>query len=125
MSRTAATSTYRVDFREKPAQRPTTAAQGRVPRVARRLALAHRIEALVRAGELRDYADAARRLGLTRVRVTQLMNLLLLAPAIQEAIFNLPLVTEGRASISERQLRPIVAEADWDRQMDLWIALKR
>ena len=123
MSRAAATSTYRVDFREKPAQRPTTAAQGRVPRVARRLALAHRIEALVRAGDLRDYADAARRLGLTRARVTQLMNLLLLAPAIQEEILDLPLVTEGRDPISERQLRPITAEPMWQRQLEMWRAL--
>jgi hypothetical protein len=42
--------------------------------------LAHRIDAMVRTGEFRDYADAARALGLTRARITQITNLLLLAP---------------------------------------------
>ena len=50
-------------------------------RVARRLALAHRIAADIEAGRYKDYADVARRHGLTRARLTQLMNLLLLAPS--------------------------------------------
>lgn len=125
MSRAAATSSYRVNFRETRAPRANKTAQGRVPRVARRLTLAHRIKALVRAGELRDYADAARRLGLTRARVTQLMNLLLLAPTIQEAILDLPLVTAGRDPISERRLRPIVAVPDWNQQLELWKEVAR
>ena len=52
-------------------------------RSARMLALAHYIERLVEAGELTSYAEAARVLGLTRARLTQVMNLLLLAPEIQ------------------------------------------
>jgi hypothetical protein len=84
------------------------------------LALAHKIDAMVRHGEFRDYADAARRLGLTRARVTQITSLLLLAPEIQEAILDLPPVTTGRDPISERQLRPIVAELDWNNQLAMW-----
>ena len=110
-------STYTVAFRGEPAKVEPV---GRVPRVARLLALAHGIDAMIRNGELQDLADAARRLGLSRARVTQVTNLLLLAPEIQAAIFELPPVTNGRDPISERQLRRVVAEANWDRQLALW-----
>jgi len=109
-----------VDFTRKRPQRATVAPTGRIPRVARMLALAHKIDAMVRDGLLRDYADGARRLGLTRARVTQITNLLLLAPEIQEAILDLPPVINGRDPINERQLREIVAQTDWGRQMGLW-----
>lgn len=56
----------------------------------------------------------------TRARVTQIMNLLHLAPDIQEALLHLPQVTEGRDAIAERYLRHIVAEIDWRRQRELW-----
>jgi len=99
--------------------------QGRVQRVTRLLALAHRIDALVAAGELRDLADAARVLGLTRARVTQLMNLLLLAPELQLAVMELPLTVNGRDTVTERSLRRIVAEAVWEQQLALWRQLHR
>ncbi len=119
-----ARTVHRVDFGNKPAPRRDSAPTGRVTRVARMLALAHKIDAKVRTGELRDLADAARELGLTRARITQFANLLLLAPEIQAAILDLPLVTTGRDPISERQLRKIVAEVDWQRQMQLWNEVK-
>ena len=75
---------------------------------------------MIRGGELRDLADAARALGLTRARVTQVASLLLLAPGIQEAVLNLPLVANGRDPISERQLRLIAAEPDWNKQLFMW-----
>ena len=55
--------------------------------------------------------------------MTQITNLLLLVPRIQEAILDLPLVTNGRDPITERQLRRIVAEADWNQQMEIWNGL--
>ncbi len=122
--RAQARSTYTVDFNGKSPRRATQADTGRVPRVARTLALAHRIDAMIRTGELRDLADAARALGLSRARVTQLSALLLLAPEIQEAIFDLPPVTNGHDPVSERLLRRIVAEPDWNRQLELWNEVK-
>ena len=83
-------------------------------------ALAHSIDAKIRAGEFRDFADAARAVDVTRARMTQIMNLLLLAPQIQEAILDLPPVTSGRDPVSERQLRQIVAEVEWEEQRRLW-----
>ena len=113
-----ATSTYTVQFRTPATVRPEP--QGRVPRVARLLALAHKIDRMIQAGKLRDLAHAAQHLGLTRARVTQVTSLLLLAPTIQAEILDLPLVTSGRDPISERQLRPIAAEPDWNRQLITW-----
>ncbi len=111
------TTTYAVAFKGVPVEAEPA---GRVPRVARLLALAHKIDGMIRRGELRDLADAARALGLTRARVTQVVSLLLLAPEIQEAIVDLPLVTNGRDPISERQLRLIAAEPDWSKQLFMW-----
>jgi len=116
----AAKTVVSVDFSPTRLQRATVALTGRLPRVTRMLALAHRIDSMVRRGEIADYADAARILGLTRARVTQITSLLLLAPEIQEAILDLPRVTKGRDPISERQLRVVVAEPDWNRQLILW-----
>jgi len=110
-------STYRVAFRGEPIKSEPV---GRVPRVSRLLALAHRIDRMVRAGELGDLADAARRLGLSRARVSQITNLLLLSPEIQVEILDLPNITQGRDPISERQLRHVVAEANWNRQLARW-----
>ena len=120
-----ARSTYTVDFAGKSQRRATQADMGRVPRVARTLALAHRIDAKIRTGEFLGLADAARAIGVTRARMTQIMKLLLLAAEIQEAILDLPPVMNGRDPVSERALRPIVAEPDWTRQRLLWDEVTR
>ena len=57
--------------------------------------------------------------------MTQIANLLLLAPEVQEAILDLPPVTKGRDPITEGQLRLIVAEAAWEHQVELWRGLER
>ena len=119
-----ARSIYTVDFGGKSPRRATQADTGRVPRVARQLALAHRIDGMIRHGDLRDLADAARAVDVTRARMTQIMNLLMLAPEIQEAILDLPPVAKGRDPVSERRLRRIVAEPNWDRQLELWNEVK-
>src|SRR4051794_9829142 len=63
---------------------------GRVPKLARLMALAIRLDNLLRAGDVGDYAELARIGHVSRARVTQIMNLLQLAPDIQEAILFLP-----------------------------------
>ena len=57
---------------------------GRVPRLARLMALAIRFDKLVQNGAVRDYADLARLGNVSRARLTQIMNLLNLAPDIQQ-----------------------------------------
>jgi hypothetical protein len=93
---------------------------GRVPRLARLMALAIRFESLLQQGEVRDYADLARLGHVTRARVTQIMNLLNLAPDIQEALLFLPPTEVGRDQIKEWQVRPIVATAHWQGQRRMW-----
>ena len=84
-----------------------------VSRAARQLALAHHVERLVEAGELAGYAEAAQALGVTRARLTQVMNLLLLAPEIQEAVM------AGQLRVTERSLRRVVREPVWAQQDSL------
>ena len=56
--------------------------------------------------------------------MTQIMNLLHLAPDIQEAILFLPTVEQGRDPVTERDLRLIVAAADWRMQRKMWDRLQ-
>jgi hypothetical protein len=117
----------RANFDRKPAGRGEAKKDSntgrRSPGVVHLLALAHQIERKIRDGELRDYAHAARVLGVTRARVSQISGLTLLAPAIQEEILSLP---DGRRDpITERQLREIVAEPLWEKQMRLWRLVRR
>lgn len=93
---------------------------GTLPRVTRLMALAIRFDGLIRDGEVADYADIARLGHVTRARVTQIMNLLHLAPDIQEEILRLPRVERGRDPITERELRPISAIVDWRKQRRKW-----
>ena len=103
---------------------PAGPTPGRVPRVACLLALAHRLEQLLRAGVARDYADLGRLGRVTRARVSQLMSLLYLAPDLQEAILFLPRAARGRDPVILRDLLPIAAVPDWKRQRRLWQALR-
>ncbi|MDP6440025.1 MAG: hypothetical protein QGH74_10350 [Candidatus Brocadiia bacterium] len=93
---------------------------GRVPRVSRLMALAIRFERLVEEGHVRDYAEIARLGHVSRARLTQVMNLRQLAPDIQEEILFLPRVISGKDPITERDLRPIAAEPDWEAQRGMW-----
>jgi hypothetical protein len=103
---------------------PSSAAPGRVPRVSRLLALARRLDRLLRAGVVKDYAEAARLGHVTRARISQVMSLLYLAPDIQEQVLFLPRVERGRDPIILHDLLPIAATADWTRQRRLWRRLR-
>ena len=72
---------------------------GRLPRVTRLLALALRFEELLGTGVIADYAALARLGHVSQARITQIMNLLALAPSIQEEILFWPAVARGRDSI--------------------------
>lgn len=97
---------------------------GRVPWVSKLMALAIRFDGLVREGVVTDQAELARLGHVSRARVTQIMNLLHLAPDIQEAVLCLPRIERGRDPIQERHLRPIAAVPDWQKQRRLWKKLR-
>jgi len=63
---------------------------------------ARRYRREIEAGEIENQAAVARREGLTRARVTQVMTLLRLAPDLQDQVLALP----ARA-FTERQLRRV------------------
>jgi len=98
---------------------------GRLPRITKLMALAIRFEHLIETGAVTGQSDLAELGHVTRPRITQIMNLLHLAPDIQEAILTLPRVTEGRDPIPERHLRPIVAEPSWAKQRVMWQSILR
>lgn len=95
-----------------PAPRPTGPTA-----IARRLALAHRIEELIADGELRSYAEAAERLGLTRARITQIADLALLAPDLQAAVLL------GRCEPRDRHLRAVGRHPLWTDQRRVFAEL--
>ena len=95
-------------------------AEGRTPRVSKLMALAIRFDRLLTEGIVGDLSELARLTHVTQPRITQVMNLLHLAPDIQEEILHLSPVEVGNDSIHERMLRPVCAESDWRRQRELW-----
>ena len=102
---------------------PAVEPVGRVPRVTKLMALALRFQKLLLSGAVRDHAELARLGQVTRARISQIMNLLNLAPYIIEALLHLPRVETGRPPIHLRQLQPLCMVADWQRQMRMWAAL--
>jgi len=97
-------------FRAEPASDPV----GRPPRVVRLVALAHRLEALVRSGEVKDYVELAALAYVSPARIAQIVILSQLAPDIQEYV--LFLSAQHAGLIAERELREIAREPRWDRQ---------
>jgi len=96
---------------------------GRPPRLARLVALAHRLEALVRTGEAKDYMELAELAYVSPARIAQIVILAQLAPEIQEYI--LFLSAEHAGLIAEHQLREIAREPHWDRQRACFESLLR
>jgi hypothetical protein len=97
----------------------------RVPRIAKMMALAIRFDGLIRDGVVADQSHLARLAKITQPRMTQIMNLLHLAPDIQEELLFLPATESGREPIHEKLLRPVAAEMDWREQRTIWAKFTR
>ena len=97
----------------------------RVPRIARLMALALHIEALVQAGTIQTYAAAARLGHVSRARVSQILSLLHLAPDLQEQLLFLQRPAHGRESWPLRHVLTIAADLDWSQQRRRWRQLQR
>lgn len=94
----------------------------RPAKVARMLALAHHLQGAIDRGLVADRAAVARKLGLTRARVTQLLDLLMLAPDLQQAVLALEAV-DSAEPMSERALRAVAHAGSWVEQRTAWAAL--
>ncbi len=97
---------------------------GRIPRISKLMALAIHFDGLIKTGVVRDYADIARLGGVSRARVSQIMNMLLLAPPIQEELLFLPKILTGKNPVTERDIRKILKTPDWEEQLFLWESVK-
>lgn len=88
----------------------------RIPRTARLMALAIKFQGMVDVGAVSDYADLSRLGYVTRARLTQIMNLTMLAPEIQERLLN----STSKHELRESQLRHIIKQELWDDQIECW-----
>lgn len=101
--------------------RQTKSATARIPRISRLMALAIRLDQMIQDGVVTDQAELARLGKVTRARLSQIMNLLCLAPSIQEQILHLSIKSNEQNAITERHLRPIATIPDWKQQIEKWI----
>lgn len=93
---------------------------GQMPRLTRLMALAIKCLGMVENGEVSDYADLARAGYVTRARMSQIMNLVNLAPDIQEQILFLPAIEAGNSPLTETAVRKIACQPLWNRQRTQW-----
>ena len=100
-------------------EQPPAVPPGRLPRITRLMALAIHFDELLATGQVSSQAELARLGKVSRARLTQIMNLLLLAPDIQEQILDLPRIETGRAPITERELRVVAQMPNWREQRQL------
>jgi DNA invertase Pin-like site-specific DNA recombinase len=91
----------------------------RPAKIARLLAVAHGLTAAIDSGACPDLATMAKRLKMTRARVSQVVALTFLAPDIQEQILSMRAI-DGREPVRERPIRPIALLPQWDRQRAAW-----
>jgi hypothetical protein len=97
---------------------------GRLPRVAQVMALAIHFSDMIERGEARDYADLARLGCLTRERMSQIMELIWLAPDIQQEILEFNPTGAARFSVSEVAMRRIANALLWEDQRREWKTLQ-
>ena len=93
---------------------------GRLPRITKMMALAIRLDHLIKTGQVSDQAELARVGHVSRARLTQIMDLNLLAPDIQEVILFQEKNERGRGSVAERELRRIASTNSWATQRKMW-----
>ena len=105
-------------FTDKPAPPPRLPVH-RPAKIARLLAWAHKAQRQIDDGEFETRAHLARHLHVTKARITQLLDLTLLAPAIQEELLFLEAI-DGKEPVSERGLREVVGTVEWAKQSIDW-----
>lgn len=87
------------------------------------LALAHDLQGKLDRGEHPDQATLARQLGFTRGRLSKILDLILLAPDIQEEVLHLEAV-DGVEPLAERALHDVARHASWAEQREAWASIR-
>jgi hypothetical protein len=78
------------------------------------------MDGMLQQGQVNSYAELAALGHVTRARITQIMNLLHLAPDIQEEILFLDTHPDGRESLRMKHLAPIAKLPYWKKQRRAW-----
>lgn len=90
--------------KQKVIRKPRKPVGPRIPRISKLVALAIKMQGMVDRGEVKDYAELARLAQVTRARITQIMNLNLLSPQLQERLLFLEPVS-GRDAVTLKNLQ--------------------
>lgn len=106
--------------RSRPKAQLPAVTPGRIPRISRLMALAIKFEGLLNEGVIADQTELAKLAHVTQPRIAQIMNLLNLAPDIQEQLLFLPRVMHGKDRIHEKMLRPMTRVVSWEKQREMW-----
>jgi hypothetical protein len=127
------TATHKLEFKSgkrtaktivEAGTQPEQPTPGRIPRITKMMALAIRLDHLIKSGQVADQAELARVGHVSRARLTQIMDLNLLAPEIQEE-FLFWVGSDSRVnSTREREARKIVKFLDWQTQRQIWQLFK-
>jgi len=88
-----------------------------VPRISRLLALALKMEQMIQEGAVKNYSELARRGQVSTARITQVMNLLHLAPDIQEQVL---LCHTADHRLRESAVRKLSTVVLWSEQRNRW-----
>ena len=103
--------------RRRPRSETTTAPLSpALPRITRLMALAIKLDGLMRGPEAPSNSELAKIGRVSRSRITQILNLLLLAPDLQERLLFLAPAVKGRQRVCESKIRKLTAEYDWELQ---------
>lgn len=87
-----------------------------IPRISRLMALAIKYQGMLDRGEVSGVTELAELCHVTQPRMSQILNLNLLSPHIQEKLLFLPEPTRGKSTIHERALRFACTLIDWESQ---------
>jgi len=88
------------------------------PQLRQNLILAHQIQEIMADGKATDLKQVANWLNISRIKIYLIMNMLMLAPSIQEEI----LLSDNSdiSLIPEYRINEITREIDWIKQKELW-----
>lgn len=106
------------------ARPPRRAAVRRPALIAVRLAQALAWDCAVQSGAYPSHAALARHEGMTPQRLSQILELTLLAPDIQEQALFLESV-DGVEPVGERALRTLLAARSWAAQLEVWAQIRK
>ena len=109
---------FKVDVKElknMPTSKPDILKE---PRLRQYLILAHQIEEVMVRGQVKDLKQMADWLNIDHIKIYLIMNMLMLAPNIQEEI----LLSDNKSIsiIPEYKINEISREINWEKQKEMW-----